>query len=200
MDRVTGVSPNNVSALSLAEAEVLIGEIERLRGEVAKLEARLSRLRQLAYQDTLVDLPNRRSFLSGLERLVSRVEQYGNSAAILFIDVDGMKEINDTFGHSAGDQALVEVARILAGCVRKADRVARLGGDEFGVLLQETDELGAWHMGLRIVETVVGSQFCVNGTRLPLSVAVGVGVIEAGDDARSVIDRADKEMYRIKTA
>lgn len=191
---------NDDIALSLADAEALVCEIERLRGEVAKLERRLGELNQLAYRDVLVGLPNRRSFLSGLERLISRVERYGDSAAMLFVDVDGLKAINDHFGHKAGDEALVEVAQKIVSCVRKADSVARIGGDEFGVLLEDADELGAWQMGLRIVETVMGSQFCVNGTCLPLSVAVGVGVIKAGDDPQSIMDRADKEMYRVKAA
>ena len=73
-----------------------------------------------------------------------------------------------------------------------------MGGDEFGILLEQLDEQGAWVMALRVVESVVGSQFCVNGKCLRLSVAVGVGMILPGDDPQAVIDRADMEMYRIK--
>jgi diguanylate cyclase (GGDEF)-like protein len=191
---------NDDGVLSLKEAEALITEIERLNAELATLEARLGQLNRLAYRDPLVELPNRRSFLTRLQVLISHVERSGNPAAMLFIDVDGLKAINDGFGHKAGDKALVEVAQMLVACVRKADRVARIGGDEFGVLLEDANELDAWQMGLRIVETVTGSQFCIEGTCLPLSVAVGVGVIKPGDDPQSVMDRADKEMYRVKAA
>lgn len=119
---------------------------------------------------------------------------------MLFIDMDGLKLINDRFGHAAGDAALVEVAKIIVASVRDSDCVGRLGGDEFAVILERADELSAWQMGLRIVETVVGSQYCVDGVCLPLSVAVGVGTIERGDTAEAVIERADKAMYQVKAA
>ncbi|HZB70453.1 MAG TPA: GGDEF domain-containing protein [Sphingomicrobium sp.] len=189
---------NDDRAISLAEAEALIGEIERLRAEVARLEAHVGQLDTLAHRDSLVHLPNRRSFLASLERLIARVERHGEPAAMLFVDVDGLKAINDEFGHKAGDDALIEVAQLLVASVRKTDCVARMGGDEFGILLDHADEAKAWNMALRVVETVVGSQFCVNGTCLPLSVAIGVGTIEPGDTCQSVIERADKAMYRVK--
>lgn len=187
-------------ALTLTDAEALIAEIDRLRAQVAGLEQRVSQLDLLAHRDPLIDLPNRRSFLARLEALIARVDRYGDSAAMLFVDLDGLKRINDKFGHGAGDQALIEVAHMLVASVRKSDYVARIGGDEFGILLERIDERGAWEMALRIVETVVGSQFCVEGNCLPLSVAVGVGAINADDDPQSVIARADKEMYRVKAA
>ncbi|MBA2771697.1 MAG: GGDEF domain-containing protein, partial [Sphingomonas sp.] len=180
------------AALTLSDAEALIAEIDRLRAQIASLEQRVSQLDRLAHRDPLVDLPNRRSFLISLEALIGRVERYGDQAAMLFVDLDGLKRINDKFGHAAGDQALIQVAQMLVASVRKSDYVARLGGDEFGILLERVDERGAWHMALRIVETVVGSQFCVDGCCLPLSVAVGVGAIRADDDPQSVIARADK--------
>ena len=188
----------NDDGVSLAEAEVLVGEIERLRAELDKVEARVGQLDELAHQDSLVRLPNRRSFLDSLARTIARVERYGHPAAMLFVDVDGLKSINDTFGHKAGDEALIEVAQMLVVSVRKTDCVARLGGDEFGILLEQMDEPKAWQMALRVVEHVVGSQFCVNGSCLRLSVAVGVGMIKPGDNPQAVIERADKEMYRLK--
>ncbi len=186
--------------LNVTDAQALIGEIERLRGEVARLEALVGQLDQLAHRDPLVGLSNRRGFFASLERLIERVERHGGPAAMIFVDVDGLKEINDTLGHNAGDEALIEISRMLVATVRNTDFVARLGGDEFGILLAQEDELSAWQMALRIVETVVGSQFCVDGSCLPLSVAVGVGSIRPGDSPLSVIERADKEMYRVKAA
>ncbi len=190
---------NDDRMVSLAEAEVLVREIERLRAELDKLESRIDQLDELAHQDPLVHLPNRRSFLASLERLIERADRLGRPAAMLFVDVDGLKTINDTFGHRVGDEALQEIAKLLLSSVRKTDCVARMGGDEFGILLDHTDEQRAWQMALRIVETVVGSQFCVDGTCVRLSVAVGVGMIKPGDSSQAVIDRADKEMYRVKT-
>lgn len=186
--------------VSLSDAEALIAEIKRLRSQVAELEERVRVLDELAHSDPLLALANRRSFLERLEGLIARVERYGNPAAMLFVDLDGLKRINDRFGHQAGDEALIQVSQMLVSTVRKSDFVARLGGDEFGVLLERADERGAWEMALRIVEAVTGSQFCFNGSCLPLSVAVGVGVILEGDDPQTVIERADKEMYRVKAA
>ena len=188
----------NDDLLCLGDAETLVGEIDRLRAEVTRLETLVSELDRLAHSDPLVGIPNRRGFLASLERLIARVERCGEQAAMLFIDVDGLKRINDQFGHEAGDAALIEVARMIVTSVRKSDCVGRLGGDEFGVLLERADELSAWLMALRVVETVVGSKFCLGSNCLPLSVAVGVGMIKPGDSPLLVMTRADEEMYRLK--
>jgi diguanylate cyclase (GGDEF)-like protein len=189
---------NDDGGISLDDAIALLDEIERLRDQLAKGEARLSELDRLAHRDPLVDLPNRRSFLTSLEQLIAKVERYGVDAALLFVDVDGLKAVNDKLGHNAGDKALVKIARLLVASVRKADFVARLAGDEFGILLEHADELNAWKMALRVIETVDECEFCVNGACLPLSVAIGVGLIEPGDTPETVLARADGEMYRIK--
>jgi diguanylate cyclase (GGDEF)-like protein len=189
----------NGDVVSLDDAILLLDEIDRLRHDLARSETRIAELDRLAHRDPLVDLPNRRSFFDQLEHLIARMRRYGGNAAMLFVDVDGLKAINDKFGHNAGDKALVQVARLLLASARKADLVARLAGDEFGILLEHTDELSAWQLALRIVETVDQHEFCVGGTCLPLSVAVGVGMIQSGDTAELAVARADKEMYRIKS-
>ncbi len=191
---------NDDEVVSLSEAEALVCEIERLRAQVAKLEATIGELDRLAYRDPLVDLANRRSFLASLEQLIARVERYGGPAAMVFVDVDGLKQINDRLGHEAGDSALVRVAKMLVETARESDCVARLGGDEFAILVEHADELGAWQLGLRVVERVTQSQVCVNGSWVRLSVAVGVGIIQPGDTPEAVMARADKAMYRVKAA
>lgn len=183
---------------SLTDRAALLDEIVTLRAALTRSEAQIAELDHLAKMDPLVNLPNRRNFLTNLESAIAHVGEHGVPAAVLFLDVDGMKTINDKLGHNAGDKALVKVARLLVASVRQGDLVARLAGDEFGILLEHANELSAWRMALRIVEIVDGSEFCVSGVCLPLSVAVGVGVIRHGDSAEDVLDRADKEMYRIK--
>ncbi len=185
---------------SVGETEALISKIEQLGSEIEKLEARVRALDKLAYRDTLVDLPNRRSFLVRLKRLIGRVGRRDIPAAMLFVDVNGLKAINDTFGHKVGDRALIEVARLLVASVRKTDFVARMHGDEFGILLDRTDEWTAWKMAVRIFETVGAAQLRVDGQIWSLGVAVGVGVIEPGDDPQAVMERADQQMYRVKTS
>ena len=112
---------NDDGVVSLAEAEVLVREIERLRAELDKLESRVDQLDELAHKDPLVHLPNRRSFIASLERLIARAERLGRPAAMLFVDVDGLKAINDTFGHRVGDEALMEISKLLLSSVRKTD-------------------------------------------------------------------------------
>lgn len=182
--------------VSLADAIVLLDEVNRLSRELKHCELRLAELDHLAHSDPLVGLPNRRLFVARLGTILTASHRHG--AAMLFVDVDGLKAINDRFGHNTGDRAIVEVGRLLARTVRQTDLVARLAGDEFGVLLEHSDELSAWQMALRIVETVDEAQFCIDGIRLRLGVAVGVAEIQRGDTLESVFARADKEMYRIK--
>lgn len=176
----------------------LLEEIALLRTALGKCASRMAELDRLANLDPLVELPNRRNFLGRLDSSIWDVHGRGAEAAVLFLDVDGLKTINDKFGHDAGDKALVEVARLLVASVRKDDVVARLAGDEFAILLERTDELKAWRMALRIVETVDECSFCVDQVCVSLSVAVGVAMIRPGDTANAVLSRADKEMYRIK--
>jgi diguanylate cyclase (GGDEF)-like protein len=108
--------------------------------------------------------------------------------------------INDGFGHNAGDKALMEVAGMLVGGVRKSDVVARIGGDEFGILLAHSDEPSAHETAARLVDLIAGSDFAHEGDALPLSVAIGVAMINGDDTPEEAIARADQEMYRKKAA
>jgi diguanylate cyclase (GGDEF)-like protein len=89
-----------------------------------------------------------------LQRLIARVDRYGVNGAMLFVDVDGLKIINDSFGHRAGDEALVQIADLLSKGVRHSDVVARIGGDEFGILLENSDESAAQETAARLIEQI----------------------------------------------
>lgn len=183
-----------------AENEDLRADNDRLRNEVARLEETVERLDRLAHEDTLVPLPNRRGFMRDLQHLIERVRRYGDSAALLFVDVDGLKMINDSLGHPVGDKALLQVAQWLVQGVRASDSVARLGGDEFGVLLEHVDEAAARETAQRLVEQIADGGFAHDGSELPLSVAIGVAAISPSDSPDDVIARADAAMYEAKTA
>lgn len=184
----------------LAGSAELIAEIARLRATIRSLEERVAHLDELAHQDPLIPIPNRRGFMIELERIIDRVRRYRDHAAMLFVDLDGLKAINDSLGHPAGDEALIQVGELLAGGVRKSDCVARIGGDEFGILLERADQTIAPETARRLVERVAACDFRYDGQQLKLSIAVGIGLIEAGDTAEDVILRADRAMYREKTA
>jgi diguanylate cyclase (GGDEF)-like protein len=132
--------------------------------------------------------------------MIARHERHDTPAALLFVDVDGLKSINDSFGHAAGDAALIHLARMMVGSVRQTDLVARLGGDEFGILLDNSDEASAMETAARLVNALADCDFMHDGQPLPLSVAIGVTAIARGDAAEAVLDRADQAMYRDKAA
>jgi diguanylate cyclase (GGDEF)-like protein len=182
------------------DADSLIEEVERLRAKVAQLQERVEQLDELAHQDTLINLPNRRGFMRALERFIDRARRYKETSAMLFVDLDGLKMINDSFGHQAGDQALIQVAQLLVGGVRRSDVVARLGGDEFGILLAHSDENSAQETATRLVNLIAGCDFMHDDDVLPLSVAIGVAMIGPEDEAEHIMARADEEMYRRKAA
>jgi diguanylate cyclase (GGDEF)-like protein len=182
----------------VGESHDLEQEIERLRGEVARLQQEVEQLDRMAHEDALVPLPNRRGFMRQLDSLIHRVNRYGEAAALLFVDIDGLKMINDSFGHPAGDEALIKVSELLQGGVRASDCVARIGGDEFAILLEHAEEASARDTAARLADEVARCGFEKDGAELPLSVAIGVALIGPDDDADEVIARADAEMYRAK--
>ena len=192
-DELTGV-------VDADDRERLVEEISLLRAKVARLQERVEQLDQLAHRDSLIDLPNRRGFMRELERLIARVDRYGVNGAMLFVDLDGLKMINDTFGHRAGDEALIQVANLLASGVRHSDVVARIGGDEFGILLENSDEDAAHETASRLVNQISDCDFMHDGEPLPLSVAIGVGMIDSLDTPDAIMERADEAMYRRKAA
>jgi diguanylate cyclase (GGDEF)-like protein len=164
--------------------------IERKRMEV-----------ELAYRalhDPLTGLPNRALLMDRMTLAIDALHRGPESLALLFVDLDHFKPINDTFGHEAGDRVLVEVAARLRNACRRGDTVARLGGDEFTVLCEQVDERTA----LSVVERIHGelaAPFEVSGEQVPLSASVGIALSEGPDiDAEAALRRADEAMYRAK--
>ena len=152
-------------------------------------------LQRLATTDDLTGLANRRFFIEALEREVATAARYGSPLSILLLDLDNFKAINDTYGHSAGDQALADVANALAQELRTPDLVARLGGDEFAVLLPQTAAAAAAALGARL-ETAVAA-----AVRLPHHVSVSVGTSSfAGGAASQLLESADRFLYGAKRA
>ncbi len=184
----------------LHDRSALVEEVGRLRAEIARLEHRVRDLDRLAHYDSLVPVLNRRGFIRQLVKLVDRTDRYGDGGGVLFIDVDGLKLVNDSYGHHAGDAALVHVAQMLVGGVRQSDCVARIGGDEFAVLLERVNGEEAAETAARLVDQIAGTEFGHDGHASPLSAAIGIGMIEPGDKAEQVLIRADRAMYEEKAA
>ena len=191
---------NMDSRVHSADPKALLGEIEHLRDEVARLQSRVEHLDRLSCMDALVPASNRRGLIKQLSMVLARHERHGIPAALVFIDVDGLKAINDRHGHSAGDAALIHLTELMSSSVRKTDLVARIGGDEFVIMLDHSTLEVAIETARRLAEKVADSDLIVNGVALELSVAIGLAMIERGDTPESVLDRADQAMYRQKNA
>ena len=167
--------------------------------DITELKETQAQLELLARVDTLTGLPNRRQFDERLADAVGRSRRTQSSLALMFLDVDHFKAINDSFGHAAGDEVLREVARRLKATVRITDTVARLGGDEFVILLEgvaDVVELG--RLGDKVV-ACIRSPFEVFGTVLELTTSVGVARCEDRSQAASeLLSRADGALYLAK--
>jgi len=187
-------------ALEQRDPAQLLEEIARLRAEVSRLESRVEELDRLAHRDPLVPLANRRGMLRELETMIARHDRHDTPAAVLFVDLNDLKTLNDSFGHMGGDAALVTVAEKLLEGTRATDCVARLGGDEFCVLLEHANEKSAIETAERLIAIIADGDCSFEGSSLPLSVAIGVTLIEKGDTPATVLARADKAMYRVKAA
>jgi GGDEF domain-containing protein len=156
-----------INAPDMDEMQGLADENALLKEAVAQMKARIDELELLADTDTLTPLPNRRAFLRRLDGVIRQAARHNTPAAVLFIDLDGLKRINDDYGHHAGDKVLQHVAGLLGESLRATDMVARIGGDEFGLIL---DHLGQ-------------------------DDAVGAATVRPDDSVAGVIERADHAMY-----
>lgn len=183
-----------------ADPAALLEEIVRLRSDIQILSDKVLELEALAYRDPLVPLANRRGMLRDLEAMIARHQRHAIPSAVLFVDLDDLKILNDSFGHGGGDVALIHVAEKLLMGTRANDTVARLGGDEFCVLLDHADDKLAREIAERLVKLIAGGDCVYQSLPMPLSVAIGVTLIEAGDTPATVLARADQAMYRVKAA
>jgi len=187
-----------VAGSAFTPAALLRAEVERLKHELADARARIAELEQRADVDPLLDILNRRGFERELKRSLAYVNRYGTPAALLYLDLDGFKAINDRHGHSAGDALLKAVAAELADHVRASDVVARLGGDEFGVLMWNAGEPQA-EMRARDLETRIEAiGLAHGGAMLNVGASAGVAPLRGDLDPAALIDLADKAMYARK--
>jgi len=199
-----------VSLLGLSEQDLtpsvrvalrhLIEELAALRQELGFTQTRLAELERLANEDALAPISNRRAFLRDLARTIGYVERYGVACSLLYFDLDGLKTINDTFGHMAGDRALVDAADVLRASFRSADIIARLGGDEFTVFpLEAAAESGRLLMH-RLDEQLQAHNVShpQRGYRLALSVGIARFEPDSSWSIEQLLEHADRALYEHK--
>ncbi len=175
----------------------------RLQVEIAERHHAEARVRHTAMHDPLTGIPNRLMFMERLDRAISRASRKHGSFALAYLDIDGFKPVNDTYGHQVGDQLLVDISKRLTDRLRGADTVARLGGDEFGLIL---DEMGDAQVALRVAQSLVASlqaPFVLRGDdgdiNVEISASVGLAMYpDHADKPDALIHAADEAMYRIK--
>ena len=176
----------------------LLAEIERLKTDIARAQRTIVELEARADIDPLLDILNRRGFERELKRSLAFLQRYKGEAALLFIDLDGFKAVNDRHGHAAGDALLKAVARALTGHVRASDVVGRLGGDEFGVLLWNLAQPQAAAKARELEQLIAAVSFAHGAACLAVGASAGVAPLAADATPAQVIDAADRAMYARK--
>lgn len=173
----------------------LMGEVDRLRNELDNAHQRIDELERLVDMDPLVPISNRRAFVREVTRAIAFAERYNVKSSLIFFDVNNMKTINDSFGHAAGDAALMHIAETLKKHLRDLDVVGRLGGDEFGVMLAQTDEEGAHLKAVELADEVEKNPIIWQGKELVVHLAHGAYTFGSGQSANEALAGADEKMY-----
>jgi diguanylate cyclase (GGDEF)-like protein len=191
-----------VSLLALVSGG-LVAALRRSRARTAELVESSEHLRaELEWRgmrDPLTELPNRAWFDERLEQAAGRSRRAGGSIAVLFIDLDGFKRVNDTRGHLAGDRLLAQVGRRLAGSVRAGDSVARYGGDEFTVLCEDVRSADEPVAAARRISAALEKPFRLGGAGTAVHCSIGIAVSAGGEETPvALVGAADAAMYRAK--
>jgi len=169
--------------------------------DISERKAAQARIEHLAQHDPLTDLPNRVLLADRMHQAIAQAERSNRPAAVLFVDLDHFKHINDSLGHAAGDRVLIEVSRRIVENVRASDTVARLSGDEFVVLLPEAAGIEGVVRVVSGITEAIAEPFQVEGNRVQLSASIGVSLYPRdGHDASTLLTSADHAMYHAKAA
>ena len=204
-DQFSGVLgiENRDRAQDWYEHEILaLQHLTQILGAALKQFHAESRLSHYAFHDPLTELPNRALLLNRLEQCIKRKARHSNySFAVLFLDLDRFKPVNDRLGHDVGDHLLIQVAQRLSRCVRPSDTVARLGGDEFVILLDEIVDISDAELVIQRLRNELTRHFHINGNDIHIDVSVGIALSSMDyDSAEAILQEADLEMYRAKHA
>ena len=175
-------------------------QVAALKAELAAAQARIDELQAWADTDFLLNIYNRRGFERELERSIAYIRRYNASAALIVLDVDRLKPINDTFGHAAGDTVLKGVVAVLMRHVRSSDVVGRLGGDEFGVLLWNLTQADALAKAQALEDAIDRLTFVLKGRSVVAGASAGIALIGPNDVAALAMEAADRAMYARKSA
>jgi diguanylate cyclase (GGDEF)-like protein/PAS domain S-box-containing protein len=193
--------PVSLSVTAMKHGDDIVGAVVVFQdiGERKRVE---QRIRQLAYYDTLTNLPNRRLLLDRLEHALTQAKRFQRSLAVMFLDLDHFKQVNDSLGHDAGDDLLRQVGRRLEACLRAGDTVARTGGDEFVILLAEISQPDDAALVADKVIASFKAPVPVQGRLLEITTSIGIAVypVDGSDNTQELMKKADQAMYQAKEA
>ena len=195
---VLGIPPQELTPHVRRALKHLSDQVASLKSDRARLVDRLRRAEELADRDTLVPVFNRRAFERELNRVISFANRYEVQASLVYFDLDGFKQINDRFGHPAGDAILLAVGETLAANIRESDLVGRVGGDEFAVILAKAGPEDARRKGAQLAEAISRTEIMFQGHRLQVGAAYGSYSFEPDDTGERALSRADEAMYANK--
>ena len=165
------------------------------RRQLARANARIEELQASADTDFLLDIPNRRGFERELQRAIAYIKRYHASGALIVLDVDRLKPINDAFGHAAGDSVLKAIVKTLLGHVRSSDVIGRLGGDEFALLLWNLSETDAKAKAAALEEAIDRLTFVFRGRTIAAGASAGVAILGRQAELSRALEAADSAMY-----
>ena len=189
----------NATASLVRDAENRPAFVVAMVEDISTRKAQEAALAHQALHDSLTDLPNRVLLHDRLHQAIRFAIRNRRRAALLLMDLDGFKEINDTFGHHAGDALLRQVSRRLREVLRASDTVARLGGDEFAIVLPNLQDAGATAQTARKILAALENPFTIEGERLNISASIGIAIYpDHGEDAETLLRRGDVAMYVAK--
>src|ERR1700676_4270923 len=169
--------------------------IRRLRAQLAQALARIEELQASADTDFLLGIPNRRGFERELHRSIAYIKRYQASGALIVLDVDRLKPINDAFGHAAGDEVLKAIVAALSRQIRSSDVIGRLGGDEFALLLWNLSETDAHAKAASLKEAVDRLSFNFGGRNVTAGASAGIAILGPHAEAGRALEEADRAMY-----
>lgn len=175
----------------------------RRQSEIAELKQQLATLQQQVITDPMTQLFNKRHFLESLETELERSRRSLQPTSLILFDIDFFKKINDTFGHLAGDQILINLAQTIKNTSRKIDIACRYGGEEFALVLPSTPLLTAIQVAERLREVIDNTEIeLMNGSRVTMTISLGVSTFAHNQkhDSLALIERADQQLYRAKNS
>lgn len=193
-----GLSEKELTPSVTLAVSALLEKLDDISHELTRAQDNLQEMQQLVDVDCVAPVPNRRAFIRRLQWAIAMHERYEHPSAVLYFDLNNFKEINDTYGHAAGDIAIRHVSQILLANLRESDFLARIGGDEFAIIMYYASKTAAHERGAKIARNIEATPFQFNTTEITLSTAFGSSSVKKGDDAEKTLAAADDAMYENK--